>query len=57
MNLLVGTKEDSKIHVSKDTLLRGNPEPPKYEAQVPPIDHNVCISIFGVFNTKWYDNY
>jgi hypothetical protein len=48
MNLLVGTKEDNKIHVSKDTQLRINPEAPKYEAQVPPIDQNVCISIYGV---------
>jgi hypothetical protein len=42
MNLLVGTKEDSKIHVSKGTLLRVNPEAPKYEAQVPIIDH-MCV--------------
>lgn len=45
MNLVVGTEEDRKIHVSKGTLLRVNPEAPKYEARVPLIDRNVCTSI------------
>jgi hypothetical protein len=49
VNLLVGT--------TVETLLRVNPGAPKYEAGVPPIDHNVCFAICGIFNTKLYSQY
>ena len=55
--MFVGTKEDCNIPVSKDTLLRVNPGALKYEAGVPPIDHNVCYFNLYNINTKWYDNY